>query len=52
VDTSVIGGYFDVEFARETKELFSNLANSRYDFMYSSVTEDELLNAPPQVREF
>ncbi|MFV0565868.1 MAG: type II toxin-antitoxin system VapC family toxin [Flavobacteriaceae bacterium] len=52
VDTSVIGGYFDVEFAKETQELFDNLANSRFDIMYSSVTEDELLNAPKQVRDF
>lgn len=51
VDTSVIGGYFDVEFAGETQELFDNLASSRYDIMYSSVTENELLNAPKQVRE-
>ncbi len=51
VDTSVIGGYFDVEFAEETQELFDNLANSRYDIMYSSVTESELLNAPRQVQE-
>ena len=52
VDTSVIGGYFDIEFAKETQNLFDNLANSRYDIMYSSVTEYELLNAPKQVREF
>ena len=45
VDTSVIGGYFDIEFAKETKELFDNLENSRFDIMFSSVTEDELLNA-------
>ncbi|MCB9033722.1 MAG: PIN domain protein [Chitinophagales bacterium] len=51
VDTSVIGGYFDIEFAKETQALFDNLANSRYDIMYSSVTEDELLNAPKQVRD-
>ena len=52
VDTSVIGGYFDREFAKETRELFDNLAHSRYDIMYSSVTENELLNAPGQVRNF
>ncbi|MFV0530987.1 MAG: PIN domain protein [Flavobacteriales bacterium] len=51
VDTSVIGGYFDVEFAKETQELFDNLENSRYDIMYSSVTEDELLNAPKLVQD-
>ena len=52
VDTSVIGGYFDVEFEKETKILFNNLENSLYDIMFSTVTEDELLNAPKQVREF
>jgi predicted nucleic acid-binding protein len=52
VDTSVIGGYFDAEFAKETQELFDNLENSRYDIMYSSVTENELLSAPQRVREF
>lgn len=51
VDTSVIGGYFDIEFAKETQALFDNLQNSKFDIMYSSVTEDELINAPKQVRE-
>lgn len=51
VDTSVVGGYFDVEFAKETQELFDNLPYSKYDIMYSTVTESELLNAPKQVRE-
>ena len=51
VDTSVIGGYFDIEFAHETKELFDNLESSRFDIMYSSVTENELLDAPKQVQE-
>ena len=52
IDTSVIGGYFDVEFAESTQLLFDNLENSQYSIMYSSVTEDELLNAPKQVRVF
>jgi len=46
--TSVIGDYFDVEFGKVTQELFDNLVNSRYDIMYSSVTEDELLCAMRQ----
>ena len=50
VDTSVIGGYFDVEFEKETRILFNNIENQKYDIMYSSVTDDELLNAPEQVR--
>ena len=50
VDTSVIGGYFDIEFEKETRVLFDNIESQKYDIMYSSVTEDELLNAPDQVR--
>jgi predicted nucleic acid-binding protein len=52
VDTSVIGGNFDIEFAEATQSLFDNLENSQYNIMFSSVTEDELINAPKQVREF
>lgn len=52
VDTSVIGGYFDIEFAEATQSLFDNLENSQYRIMYSSITEDELINAPKKVREF
>ena len=50
VDTSVIGGYFDVEFEKETKILFDNIENQKFEIMYSSVTDDELLNAPEKVR--
>lgn len=50
VDTSVIGGYFDIEFEKETSILFDNIESQKYDIMYSSVTEDELLNAPEQVK--
>ena len=50
VDTSVIGGYFDIEFEKETRILFDNIESQKYDIMYSSVTEDELLNAPEQVK--
>jgi predicted nucleic acid-binding protein len=51
VDTSVIGGYFDIEFEKETRILFDNIESQKYDIMYSSVTEDELLNAPEQVKK-
>lgn len=50
IDTSVIGGYFDVEFEKETKILFQAIFDNRLDVVYSSVTEDELINAPEQVR--
>jgi hypothetical protein len=50
IDTSVIGGYFDAEFLEETRLLLDNLSDSGFVVMYSSVTEDELLNAPEQVQ--
>jgi len=50
VDTSVIGGYFDIEFEKETKNLFNSILNGEYRVLYSSVTKDELLEAPEQVR--
>ena len=51
IDTSVIGGYFDVEFEKETKLLFQNILEGEFNMVYSSVTEDELLNAPLLVKE-
>ena len=50
IDTSVIGGYFDVEFDQQTRLLFSSILKGEYQVLYSSVTEDELLEAPKQVR--
>ena len=50
IDTSVIGGYFDIEFEKETKLLFNAIRDNKFDIVFSSVTEDELLNAPEQVR--
>jgi len=50
LDTSVIGGYFDVEFEKETKSLFEGIANGEFEIFYSSLTEDELINAPLRVR--
>ena len=51
IDTSVIGGYFDVEFEEETKILFQSILNNDFHVIYSTVTEDELINAPEKVRE-
>lgn len=51
IDTSVFGGYFDIEFEKETKCLLDNIQNAGYDIMYSTLTEDELLNAPIDVRQ-
>ena len=51
LDTSVIGGYFDVEFEDVTKILFQNILKNEFHIIYSTVTEDELINAPKKVRE-
>ncbi|GHU54119.1 hypothetical protein FACS189411_00210 [Bacteroidia bacterium] len=51
LDTSVIGGYYDTEFEKETKVLFDNIQKETFDILYSNITEDELLNAPQLVRE-
>ena len=50
IDTSVIGGYYDIEFEKETKLLFKAIINNQFDIVYSNITEDELINAPEQVR--
>ena len=51
IDTSVIGGYYDVEFELETKILFDSILNNEFHIFYSTVTEDELIKAPKKVRE-
>ena len=51
IDTSVIAGYYDVEFEKETKMLFESILNNEFHIIFSTVTEDELLNAPEKVRE-
>lgn len=50
LDTSVIGGFFDEEFANVTQSLFDRILNGDFKIIISSVTEDELITAPVQVR--
>jgi predicted nucleic acid-binding protein len=40
-----------VEFEKETKLLFEDIAKGEFEVLYSTLTEDELVNAPPRVRE-
>lgn len=51
LDTSVFGGYFDEEFAEFTIPLFERLDKGEFTLQYSSVTQDELENAPKNVRD-
>jgi predicted nucleic acid-binding protein len=51
LDTSVFGGYFDDEFAEHTIPLFDRLKNNEFTLLFSTVTQDELENAPNNVKE-
>ena len=52
IDTSVFGGYFDDEFADHTITLFESLKNNEFILLFSTVTQDELENAPEKVKNF
>ena len=51
LDTSVFGGYYDAEFEEYTKPLFDRLANDEFILLFSTLTQDELENAPQQVKD-
>ena len=52
IDTSVFGGYFDIEFEDVTRELFRKICNEKIKILYSELTEVELGNAPVPVKNF
>jgi predicted nucleic acid-binding protein len=51
IDTSVFGGFYDDEFSEHTKPLFDRLNNEEFILLFSTVTQDELENAPTKVKE-
>lgn len=51
IDTSVFGGFFDEEFSEHTIPLFDRIKNGDFILLYSTVTQDELENAPEKVKE-
>jgi len=51
IDTSVVGGFFDVEFETATIQLFKRLENKEIIFVVSDLLDLELLNAPKRVKE-
>jgi predicted nucleic acid-binding protein len=51
IDTSVFGGYFDQEFARQTVPLFERLNRNEFVILFSAATQDELETAPQKVKE-
>jgi hypothetical protein len=50
IDTSVVGGFFDKVFERETKLLFQRLENKDFIFVISNLLREELKDAPEHVR--
>jgi hypothetical protein len=50
LDTSVYGGYFDIEFAAWTKILFNQIANNEFLVLHSYLTNVEISYAPEQVQ--
>jgi predicted nucleic acid-binding protein len=51
IDTSVFGGYFDEEFSEHTIPLFQRYKNNEFILLFSTVTQDELENAPEKVKD-
>jgi predicted nucleic acid-binding protein len=52
IDTSVLGGLFDPEFALDTKPFFDKVENGDIKIVYSEITDDELESAPEQVKNY
>ena len=51
IDTSVVGGFFDEKFEVETQAFFKRLENKEVIFVISELVEQELKDAPQQVKE-
>jgi predicted nucleic acid-binding protein len=51
IDTSIVGGYFDKEFAEATMVLFERLKNKEVIFVVSEVLYAELADAPVHVQD-
>ena len=51
IDTSVVGGFFDLEFKEPTKKLFERLEKGEVIFVVSDLLELELSRAPERVRD-
>ena len=50
IDTSIVGGFYDAEFEKETKLLFKRLENKEVVFVVSSMLGKELYDAPEHVK--
>ena len=52
IDTSVFGGYFDVEFEKETKPFFEKILEKGIKIIVSEILELELYRAPDYIYDF
>jgi hypothetical protein len=50
IDTSIVGGYYDVEFQFETNLLFKRLEKKEIIFVVSDLMDIELEGAPEKVK--
>ena len=50
IDTSVLGGYYDVDFEEPTRKLFERIENKEFEVYFSEVNDEELLFAPLRVK--
>jgi predicted nucleic acid-binding protein len=50
LDTSVFGGFYDIEFEEETQILFEKINLGQFKVVFSDTTEEELLGAPQNVQ--
>ncbi|GBU23845.1 hypothetical protein R83H12_00464 [Fibrobacteria bacterium R8-3-H12] len=50
LDTSVFGGYYDDVFMQDTRLLFQNIKDGRYDVFTSNLVMEELEDAPQRVK--
>ncbi len=51
IDTSVVGGCFDLEFEEWSKRLFDDFISGRKIAVISDITLDELTDAPQYVQD-
>ena len=51
LDTSVIGGYFDDEWRKDTRELWAQRGSGLWQFISSGLVAQEIAGAPPDVRQ-
>jgi predicted nucleic acid-binding protein len=51
LDTSLFGGYYDLDFEAETQILYEKIKLGQFQVVYSNTTEDELFGSPERVQQ-